>query len=69
MVYGFAKGEKANMPRKELKALKKLGAIFLGFDAEASAKASAAQGMTVSSKRARPLLLAKSQAAHWGVAG
>lgn len=41
-VHGFAKNEKANITPKELKALKKLAAMFLGFDAEALAKASAA---------------------------
>ncbi len=38
----FAKNEKANITPKELKALKKLAAAFLGFDAEALEKASAA---------------------------
>lgn len=41
-VHGFAKSEKGNVTPKELKALKKLAAIFLGFDAEALEKASAA---------------------------
>lgn len=41
-VHGFAKNEKANVTPKELKALKKLAATFLGFDAEALRKASAA---------------------------
>jgi len=41
-VHGFAKNEKANITPNELKALKKLAATFLGFDAEALAKASAA---------------------------
>ncbi len=41
-VHGFAKNEKANITPKELKALKKLTATFLGFDAEALEKASAA---------------------------
>ena len=41
-VHGFAKNETANVTPKELKALKKLAAVFLGFDAEALAKASAA---------------------------
>ena len=41
-VHGFAKNEKANITPKELKALKKLAATFLGFDAEALKKASAA---------------------------
>jgi hypothetical protein len=41
-VYGFAKNEKANVAPKELRALKKLAAIFLGLDAEALEKASAA---------------------------
>ncbi|MDO8378476.1 type II toxin-antitoxin system RelE/ParE family toxin [Phenylobacterium sp.] len=41
-VHGFAKNEKANVTPKELKALKALAATFLGLDAEALAKASAA---------------------------
>jgi hypothetical protein len=41
-VHGFAKSEKANTTPKELKALKRLAATFLGFDAEALKKASAA---------------------------
>jgi hypothetical protein len=41
-VHGFAKNEKASITPNELKALKKLAATFLGFDAEALAKASAA---------------------------
>lgn len=41
-VYGFAKNEKANVTPKELKALKRLAATFLSFDAEALKKASAA---------------------------
>lgn len=41
-VHGFAKNNKANVTPKELKALKKLAATFLSFDAEALAKASAA---------------------------
>lgn len=41
-VHGFAKNEKANITPKELKALKKLAATFLGFDAEALKRASAA---------------------------
>ena len=41
-VHGFAKNEKANITPKELKALKTLAATFLGLDAEALAKASAA---------------------------
>lgn len=40
-VHGFAKNEKANISPKELKALKKLAATFLGLDAEALEKASA----------------------------
>src|SRR5882757_9715584 len=38
-VHGFAKNEKANITPKELKALKKLAATFLSFDAEALEKA------------------------------
>jgi hypothetical protein len=38
-VHGFAKNEKANITPKELKALKKLAASFLGLDAEALEKA------------------------------
>jgi hypothetical protein len=34
-VHGFAKNEKANITAKELKALKKLAATFLGLGAEA----------------------------------
>jgi hypothetical protein len=41
-VHGFAKNEKANIMPKELKALKKLAASFLGLDAEALKKVSAA---------------------------
>jgi hypothetical protein len=41
-VHGFAKNEKANVTPKELKALKKLADSFLGLDAEALEKASAA---------------------------
>lgn len=41
-VHGFAKNEKANITPKELKALKKLAATFLGLGAEALKKASAA---------------------------
>ena len=41
-VHGFAKNEKANVTPKELKALRKLAATFLGLDGEALAKASAA---------------------------
>lgn len=41
-VHGFAKNEKPSITPNELKALKKLAATFLGFDAEALAKASAA---------------------------
>ena len=41
-VHGFAKNEKANITPKELKALKKLAATFLGLGAEALAKSSAA---------------------------
>jgi len=41
-VHGFAKNEKANITPKELKALKTLAAVFLGLDAEALQKASAA---------------------------
>jgi hypothetical protein len=41
-VHGFAKNEKANISPKELRALKKLAATFLNFDADALAKASAA---------------------------
>ena len=40
-VHGFAKNEKANITPRELRALKRLAATFLGFDAEALAKASA----------------------------
>jgi len=40
-VHGFAKNKKANVTPKELKALKKLAAIFLGLDAEELEKASA----------------------------
>jgi hypothetical protein len=41
-VHGFAKSEKANTTPRELKALKRLAATFLGFDAEALKKASVA---------------------------
>ena len=41
-VHGFAKNDKANITPKELKALKTLAATFLGLDAGALAKASAA---------------------------
>jgi len=41
-VHGFAKNEKANITPKELKALKQLANTFLGLDAEALKKASAA---------------------------
>jgi len=41
-VHGFAKNEKANITPKELKVLKKLAASFLGLDAEALKKVSAA---------------------------
>src|SRR5712671_3231416 len=41
-VHGFAKNEKANIAPKELKALKALANTFLGFDAEALERASAA---------------------------
>jgi hypothetical protein len=41
-VHGFAKNEKANITPKELKALKKLAASFLGLDAEALEKVRAA---------------------------
>ena len=41
-VHGFAKNEKANITPKELKALKKLTATFLGLDTKALKKASAA---------------------------
>lgn len=41
-VHGFAKNEKANVTPRELKALKALAATFLGLDAEALEKASAA---------------------------
>ena len=41
-VHGFAKNEKANITPKELKVLKALANAFLGFDAEALEKASAA---------------------------
>lgn len=41
-VHGFAKNEKANVTPRELKALKKLAATFLGLDAEALKKVSAA---------------------------
>ena len=40
-VHGFAKNEKANVTAKELKALKKLAATFLGLDADALEKAKA----------------------------
>ena len=42
-VHGFAKNEKADITPKELKALKKLAATFLGLDAKALEKASAAR--------------------------
>jgi hypothetical protein len=42
LVHGFAKNEKANITPRELKALKALAAAFLGFDADALEKASAA---------------------------
>ena len=41
-VHGFAKNEKANITPKELKALKKLAATFLGLDTKALEQASAA---------------------------
>lgn len=41
-VHGFAKNEKANITPKELKALRTLANTFLGLDAEALEKASAA---------------------------
>lgn len=41
-VHGFAKNEKANVTPKELRALKKLAASFLGLDAEALEKVRAA---------------------------
>ena len=41
-VHGFDKNEKANVTPQELKALKKLATTFLGLDAEALEKASAA---------------------------
>jgi len=41
-VHGFAKNEKPNVTPRELKALKALADIFLGLDAAALAKASAA---------------------------
>ncbi|MCI3132233.1 type II toxin-antitoxin system RelE/ParE family toxin [Phenylobacterium aquaticum] len=41
-VHGFAKSEKANVTANELRALRKLAATFLGFDAETLEKASAA---------------------------
>jgi hypothetical protein len=41
-VHGFAKNAKANVTPKELKALKALANTFLGLDAEALEKASAA---------------------------
>ena len=41
-VHGFAKSDKANITTKELKALKKLAATFLGLDSRALDKASAA---------------------------
>jgi len=40
-VHGFAKNEKASITPKELKALKKLAATFLGLDVEGLEKASA----------------------------
>jgi hypothetical protein len=45
-VHGFAKNEKANITPKELKALKKLAASFLGLDAEALEKVRAAGEIT-----------------------
>ncbi|HEX7761152.1 MAG TPA: type II toxin-antitoxin system RelE/ParE family toxin [Caulobacteraceae bacterium] len=42
LVHGFAKNEKANITPKELKALKRLAVTFLGLDAKALEKASAA---------------------------
>jgi hypothetical protein len=41
-VHGFAKNEKANITAIELRALRKLAATFLGFDAETLEKAGAA---------------------------
>jgi hypothetical protein len=41
-VHGFAKNAKANVAPRELRALKKLASTFLGLDAEALGKASAA---------------------------
>jgi hypothetical protein len=41
-VHGFAKNQMANITPKELKALKTLASTFLGLDAEALEKASAA---------------------------
>jgi hypothetical protein len=41
-VHGFAKNDKANITPKEVKALKKLAAVFLSLDAEALEKACAA---------------------------
>ena len=41
-VHGFAKNDKANVTPRELKALKALAKVFLGLNAEALAKASAA---------------------------
>lgn len=41
-VHGFAKNAKANVTPRELKALKKLAATFLGLDADGLEKASAA---------------------------
>lgn len=41
-VHGFAKNEKANISPRELKALKKLADTFLGLDAAALERASAA---------------------------
>ena len=45
-VHGFAKNEKANITPKELKALKKLAASFLGLNAEALEKVRAAGEIT-----------------------
>lgn len=45
-VHGFAKNEKANITPKELKALKKLAASFLGLDAEALEKVRATGEIT-----------------------
>lgn len=45
-VHGFAKSEKANIAPRELKALKRLAAAFLGLDAVALAKAREAGEIT-----------------------